>query len=72
MNSAGIDARIVKSELYPIEVKAEENVKSKSLKQVVDHNAGMTGWRFSMSEYMEQEWMINIPLYFVGEWVISH
>ena len=39
---------------------------------LVDHNAGMTGWRFSMSGYMEQEWMINIPLYFVGEWVISH
>ena len=67
-----LDFLLQKSELYPIEVKAEENVKSKSLKQVVDHNEGMTGWRFSMSGYMEQGWMVNIPLYFVEEWVASH
>ena len=67
-----IDFLLQKSELYPIEVKAEENVRAKSLRQVVDHNPGMTGWRFSMSGYVDQEWMVNIPLYFVEEWVSSH
>jgi predicted AAA+ superfamily ATPase len=67
-----IDFLLQKSELYPIEVKAEENVRAKSLRQVVDYNPGMTGWRFSMSGYVDQEWMVNIPLYFVEEWVSSH
>ena len=66
-----LDFLLQKSELYPIEVKAEENVRAKSLRQVVANNPGMTGWRFSMSGYVDQGWMVNIPLYFVEEWIAS-
>lgn len=51
--------------LLPIEVKAEENVKSKSLRQfIVIDNAGknMKGYRFSMLGFSDQNWMENIPL----------
>lgn len=56
--------------VYPIEVKAEENLLSKSLKTVVDGHPGMKGWRFSMSGYREQDWMINVPLYMVPGWLL--
>lgn len=50
----------------PIEVKAEENLQSKSLKTVLQDNAEMHGVRFSMSGYREQERMTNVPLYGAG------
>ena len=52
--------------LIPIEVKAEENVKSKSLKQfiTIDHaEKNLKGLRCSMKPYIDQGWMENIPLY---------
>lgn len=52
--------------LFPIEVKAEENVRSKSLRQfiTVDYaDAGLKGIRFSMKGFADQDWMENIPLY---------
>ncbi len=49
--------------VVPIEVKAEVNVKSKSLRTFIDNNPELKGVRFSMLPYKEQEWMINIPLY---------
>ena len=55
--------------VQPIEVKAEENLRSKSLKTLVLDHPGMIGWRFSMSGYREQDWMINIPLYHVESWL---
>ncbi|WP_297907763.1 ATP-binding protein [uncultured Parabacteroides sp.] len=48
--------------VLPIEVKAEENLKSKSLRYFVESNQGLHGIRFSMSAYREQEWMTNYPL----------
>lgn len=47
----------------PIEVKAEENLQAKSLKTTLAANPGMKGLRFSMSDYREQDAIINIPLY---------
>ncbi len=49
--------------VIPIEVKAEENLKSKSLKTFVDSHKGLHGIRFSMAGYREQEWLTNVPLY---------
>lgn len=52
--------------VVPIEVKAEENVKSKSLKQFVtiDHaDKHLKGLRCSMKPYIDQGWMENIPLF---------
>lgn len=58
--------------VIPIEVKAEENVKSKSLSQFVriDHaNKNLKGLRCSMKPYIDQEWMENIPLYSVKAYI---
>lgn len=49
--------------IYPVEVKAEENLRSKSLRQFVLDHPELKGVRLSMSPYREQEWMQNIPLY---------
>ena len=49
----------------PIEVKAEENLKAKSLRQFVLDNHPDTAYRTSMSDYRQEEWMINMPLYCV-------
>ena len=52
--------------IVPIEVKAEENVKSKSLHHfVTERYPLLRGVRFSMKDYIEQDWLINIPLYAV-------
>ncbi len=64
-----IDFIIQKDEVYPIEVKAEENLRSKSLKAVYDVNPALKPCRFSMADYREQDWMTNVPLYLAREWV---
>lgn len=56
------DGRII-----PTEVKAEENVKSKSLRTFVQEQLGQKGLRFSMKPYVDQTWMENVPLYACGE-----
>lgn len=52
--------------VIPIEVKAEENVRAKSLAQFVKDNPGLKGLRLSMCGYADQGWMENLPLYAVG------
>lgn len=52
--------------VIPIEVKAEENLRAKSLKYFCDKYRPDTAIRTSMSKYREQEWMINIPLYAIS------
>lgn len=54
------------SEIVPIEVKAEENLKAKSLRQFVLDNKPNTAYRTSMSNFREEEWMTNLPLYAVS------
>ena len=51
----------------PIEVKAEENLKSKSLKAFCDKNKPEEAIRLSMKGYRIQDWLTNIPLYSVGK-----
>jgi len=55
-------------DIVPIEVKAEENLKSKSLATFIKQFGGMTAVRFSMSDYRDQQWMKNIPLYAASLW----
>ncbi len=52
-----------RSNIWPIEIKAEENLRSKSLRTFVNDNPELIGLRFSMSDYRDQQWMRNIPLY---------
>lgn len=59
--------------IYPIEVKAEENVKSKSLATCIIHDFkdyNLHGIRFSMKGFKEQDWMTNIPLYAARAFII--
>ncbi|MBP3512849.1 MAG: DUF4143 domain-containing protein [Prevotella sp.] len=53
------------SDIVPIEVKAEENVKAKSLRQFVRENTTEKAYRTSMSDFRKEEWMTNLPLYAV-------
>lgn len=48
--------------IIPIEVKAEENVRARSLAQFVKDNPQLKGLRISMKRYADQDWMENIPL----------
>jgi len=49
--------------VYPVEVKAEENVHSKSLKTFIEKNPSLTGIRLSMKNYIKQDWLECIPLW---------
>lgn len=53
------------AEVIPVEVKAEENLQSKSLRTFIDKHPQLHGVRFSMSNYREQDWLTNYPLYAV-------
>ena len=54
------------SNVYPLEVKAEENLQSKSLKVYCEKYSPKTALRTSMKRYRKESWMINIPLYAIG------
>lgn len=56
----------IKSNVIPIEVKAEENLRSKSLRAYVDKFEPAYAIRVSMGGYREQDWLINIPLWGVS------
>lgn len=46
-----------------MEVKAEENVKAKSLRTYIGEHPALKGLRVSMKNYIDQGWMENLPLY---------
>lgn len=52
--------------VYPIEVKAEENLKAKSLKVFSEKYKIPVSLRTSMSGYRKEDWLVNIPLYAIG------
>ncbi|MBQ8013877.1 MAG: ATP-binding protein [Treponema sp.] len=52
--------------IVPLEVKAEENVKAKSLRFFVDKFESEYAVRTSMSNYRKEEWLTNIPLWAVS------
>lgn len=56
-----------KGQITPVEVKAEENLRSKSLRAFMDANPSLKAIRFSMSPFKDQDWMTNVPLYAVSE-----
>jgi len=53
--------------LYPIEVKAEENLRSKSLKVFYQQFMPKKSVRLSMSEYRDEGWLVNLPLYLISQ-----
>jgi predicted AAA+ superfamily ATPase len=61
----------VENEIIPIEVKAEENLQSKSLKVFVDKFSSKNAIRTSMSPYRKESWLTNISLYAVSDKVVK-
>ena len=49
-----------------VEVKAETNVKAKSLRQFVADNRSKKVYRISMNDYQQEDWVTNLPLYAVN------
>lgn len=54
--------------VIPVEVKAEENLQAKSLKSYCAKYNPDYAVRTSMSDYREEDWMTNVPLYDIG-WI---
>jgi hypothetical protein len=49
--------------IIPIEVKAEENLKAKSLGSFFEKFKPTMSVRTSMSDYRKESWLVNVPLY---------
>lgn len=58
-------------DIIPIEAKAEENLRAKSLSTFVAAHPSMHGLRFSMSDYRQQDRMSNIPLYAASTYFVQ-
>lgn len=62
--TAEVDFMLQKNqELIPIEVKAEENLKAKSLKVFEEKYHTKKATRISMSPHRIEDWLVNFPLY---------
>lgn len=70
-NSSGEIDFVVQKEEYciPVEVKASENLKAQSLKAYCRKYEPEIAIRTSMSNYRQEEWMVNVPLYLFSEFV---
>jgi predicted AAA+ superfamily ATPase len=55
------------SVVIPVEVKAETNLKAKSLKTYCDKFQPQLAIRTSMADYKKEDWLVNLPLYAVVE-----
>ena len=49
--------------IIPLEVKAEVNLQSKSLKAFAEKYHPTMSVRSSMADYKQQDWLLNLPLY---------
>lgn len=52
-------------EKVPLEVKSETNVKAKSLRQFVCDKKSKKAYRISMTDFKQEDWVTNVPLYAV-------
>ena len=57
----------IDNQIIPVEVKAEVNLKAKSLKTYRDKYSPGISIRTSMADYKKEEWLVNLPLYAVEE-----
>ena len=49
--------------VYPVEVKSEVNLQSKSLKTFMENHPELKALRFSMRNHIDQGWVENLPLF---------
>lgn len=54
------------SNIVPLEVKAAENLQAKSLKSYCQKYEPRYAIRTSMSDYRQEEWLTNVPLYAIN------
>lgn len=57
--------------LHPLEVKAAENLQSKSLQVFHEKYSDVHCYRTSLSGYREEDWLTNIPLYAFPYWMMD-
>ena len=53
--------------IIPVEVKAEVNLRAKSLKTYQEKFAPEVSVRTSMADYKKEEWLVNLPLYAIEQ-----
>lgn len=54
-------------QIIPVEVKAEVNLRAKSLKTYHEKFSPTVSIRTSMSDYKKEDWLINLPLYAIEQ-----
>ena len=54
-------------QVIPIEVKAEVNLKAKSLKTYQEKFSPAVSVRTSMTDYKKEEWLVNLPLFAIDQ-----
>lgn len=54
-------------QIVPVEVKAELNLKAKSLKTYQEKFLPELSIRTSMTDYKKEEWLVNLPLYAIDQ-----
>jgi hypothetical protein len=52
--------------VIPVEVKAAENLKAKSLKMYHQEFLPVRSVRTSLSEFRDEGWLLNLPLYMIN------
>jgi predicted AAA+ superfamily ATPase len=66
-NTSEVDFLIdTENAVIPLEVKAEVNLQSKSLKAFAEKYHPQMSVRTSMADYKQQDWLINLPLYAIS------
>lgn len=53
--------------IIPVEVKAEVNLRAKSLKAYQEKFSPALSVRTSMADYKKEAWLVNLPLYAIGQ-----
>ncbi|WP_320128566.1 ATP-binding protein [uncultured Sphaerochaeta sp.] len=54
------------SQIIPLEVKAETNLKAKSLKVYAEKYKPSISVRTSLADYKKEDWLLNLPLWAIG------
>lgn len=54
-------------QVVPVEVKAEVNLRAKSLKMYYEKFSPQISVRTSMADYKREEWLVNLPLYAIDQ-----
>ncbi len=56
-------------EIIPLEVKSGETLKARIFKLFCEKFEPKTAIRSSLSNYQTESWLVNVPLYIVGEYL---